>query len=110
MFPDVICLDESNAVIFPAFFLTVSHALVQMWCPSGSLRLSSSLHHNVSLSAWLLLPSPRIFSPVRVPWSQVTSSLCPSEYLGPVCGQKPALQRGPPAAALIWPTGAQPQS
>lgn len=36
--------------------------------------------------------------------------LGPSHYLGSVRGQEPALQRGPPATAVLRPAGAEPQS
>lgn len=71
--------------------LTVSHAVVQMWCPTGSLRLSSRLPHNVTLSVWLLLSPPRVPGFVRVPGSPLTSSLRPSQHLCAICGQKRAL-------------------
>lgn len=71
--------------------LTVSHAVVQMWCPTGSLRLSSRLPHNVTLSVWLLLSPPRVSGFVRVPGSPLTSSLRPPQHLCAICGQKRAL-------------------
>ncbi|XP_039476792.1 leucine-rich alpha-2-glycoprotein [Oreochromis aureus] len=54
----------------------VSHALVQMWCPAGSLHLSSSLPCSVSLSYWVLLPSPRISGSVTSALSVARNQLC----------------------------------
>lgn len=57
-------LDVSNTLVRPPSFLIVSHALVQMWRPSGSLHLPSGLSCDVSMSSWLLLPPPGILGPV----------------------------------------------